>query len=87
MTKPKLFAAAAMLAALAVAPSLAQARHSHHHHHVSPYRLPYEISYLHNYGPGPLPGTFTYYDGPSANLCNQGSANYLGQDHSKYPCF
>ena len=88
MTKPKLFAAAAMLAALAVAPSLAQARHSHHHHHhVSPYRLPYEISYLHNYGPGLVPGTFAYYDGPSTVACWQSAANYLGQDRRRHPCF
>jgi hypothetical protein len=88
MTKPKLFAAAAMLAALAVAPSLAQARHSHHHHHhVSPYRLPYEISYLHNYGPGLVPGTFAYYDGPSTVACSQSAATYLGQDQRRHPCF
>ena len=51
------------------------------------YGLPYTISYLHNYGPGPEPGTFAYYDGPSTNLCAQGSATYLGQDHRRYPCF
>ena len=88
MTKPKLFAAAAILALLAVAPSLAQARHSHHHHHhVSPYRLPYEISYLHNYGPGLVPGTFAYYDGPSTVACSQSAATYLGQDRRRHPCF
>ena len=83
MTHLKL--AAAVLVALALAPGLAQART--HHHHGYPYWLPYEISYLHNYGPGPLPGTFAYYDGPSTNLCYQGSAAYLGQDHRRHPCF
>jgi len=34
---------------------------THHRHH---WPLPYPISYLHNYGPGPAPGTFAYYDGP-----------------------
>lgn len=87
MTKPKLFAAAAMLAALAVAPSLAQARSHHHHHRVSPYRLPYEISYLHNYGPGLVPGTLAYYDGPSTVACWQSAATYVGQDGRRHPCF
>ena len=81
-------APAAILAVLALASGPALARHHHHHaYRAYPYWLPYEISYLHNYGPGLLPGTFAYYDGPSTYLCNQGSANYLGQDHRKYPCF
>jgi hypothetical protein len=84
MTKLKLFSAAVILAALAVAPSLAQARS---HHHVWPYWLPYEISYLHNYGPGPVPGTFAYYDGPSTVACYQGAATYLGQDRRRHACF
>ena len=88
MTQLKL-AAAAILAVLALilalAPTLAQART--HHHHGYPFWLPYEISYLHNYGPGPLPDTFAYYDGPSTNLCYQGSAAYIGQDHRRHPCF
>lgn len=79
-------AAAVILSALAIAPGVAQAR-THHHHHVHLYGLPYEISYLHNYGPGPLPGTFAYYDGPSTNACAQGSAVYIGQDRQRYPCF
>ncbi len=83
MTHRKL-AAAAMLAALVLVPGLAQAR-SHHHHYR--YWLPYEISYLHNYGPGPLPDTFAYYDGPATNFCAQGSATYLGQDRRRHPCF
>lgn len=77
--------AAILLSALAVAPNLAQART--HHHHARLYGLPYEISYNHNYGPGPLPGTFAYYDGPSTNACAQGAATYLGQDRRKHPCF
>ena len=92
MTHQKL-AAAAILAFLTMAPSLAQARihhhrhhHYSHHHHVRLYSLPYKISYLHNYGPGLLPGTFSYYDGPSTVLCAQGAATYLGQDRRRYAC-
>ena len=86
MTKVKLFSSAAMLFAVAVAPTLAEARHYRHHHHYY-WPLPYQISYLHNYGPGPQPGTFAYYDGPSTNHCYQGSAAYLGQDNRRHPCF
>lgn len=82
MTHLKLLSATAILAALAIAPSLAQARA-----HVRHYQLPYEISFSHNYGPGPLPGTFAYYDGPSTKACAQGAATYLGQDRRKHPCF
>jgi hypothetical protein len=49
--------------------------------------LPYEISYLHNYGPGLVPGTFAYYDGPSTVACSQSAATYLGQDGRRHPCF
>jgi hypothetical protein len=83
MTHPKL-AAAVILSALTIAPGLAQARI---HHHARLHRLPYDISYIHNYGPGALPGTFAYYDGPSTNHCAQGSAAYIGQDRRRYPCF
>jgi len=86
MTKLKLLSAAAILAALAVAPSLAQARTHHVRHHVRLYSLPYEISYLHNYGPGLQPGTFAYYDGPSTVACAQSAATYLGQDRRRHPC-
>jgi hypothetical protein len=81
MTRLKLLPAALILSALTAAPSLAQAR--------SYFRayLPYPISYNHNYGPGPLPGTFAYYDGPSTNACAQGAATYLGQDRRRHPCF
>jgi hypothetical protein len=50
------------------------------------YGLPYEISYLHNYGPGLLPGTFAYYDGPATVHCAQSAAAYLGQDRRRHPC-
>jgi len=82
MTKLKLLSATVILAALAMAPSLVQARS----HHVRLYMLPYEISYKHNYGPGPLPGTFAYYDGPATVHCAQSAAAYLGQDRRRHPC-
>jgi hypothetical protein len=82
MTRLKISCAAAVLSALAVIPSQVQARR-----HIPAYGLPYAISYIHNYGPGVVPGTFAYYDGPSTNFCAQGSANYLGQDRRRYPCF
>jgi len=82
MTRLKLLSATAILAALAVTPSLVQARS----HHVGLYMLPYEISFKHNYGPGPLPGTFAYYDGPATVHCAQSAAAYLGQDRRRYPC-
>jgi hypothetical protein len=75
---------AIFLSAMAVAPGLALART---HHHARAHWLPYEISFMHNYGPGRLPGTFAYYDGPSTNFCAQSAATYIGQDHRKHPCF
>ena len=90
MTHPKLAALAilsALTLTLALAPGPAQARTHHHYHHGYLYSLPYDISYLHNYGPGALPGTFAYYDGPSTNSCAQGSAAYIGQDRRRHPCF
>jgi hypothetical protein len=92
MNKSKLFAVAIALSAAALAPGVAEARHYHRylysHYGYPDYRpLPYPISYLHNYGPGPVPGTFAYNDGPSTNLCYQGSAAYLGQDRRRHPCF
>jgi hypothetical protein len=80
MTRLKLLSAAAILSTLAAAPSLARTT-------LHPYSLPYPISYSHNYGPGPLPGTFAYYDGPSTNACLQSAATYRGQDRRRYPCF
>jgi hypothetical protein len=78
-------AAAVILAGSVIVPGLAHART--HHHHVRLYGLPYEISYKHNYGPGQLPGTFAYYDGPATNACAQGSATYIGQNRRRHPCF
>jgi hypothetical protein len=93
MTYPKL-TAALIASALAIAPGIAQARthhhhhhRHHHHHHVRNYGLPYQVSFMHNYGPGLRPGTFAYYDGPSTNFCAQGAATYIGQNHRKHPCF
>jgi hypothetical protein len=85
MTRLKLLSAAAILSALAAAPGLAQAADLPVHPRA--YSPPYPISYNHNYGPGPLPGTFAYYDGPSTNACRQSAATYIGQDRRRYPCF
>jgi hypothetical protein len=85
MRKLKFFAAAGLLAATAMAPSLAEARHHHRYFRANP--LPYPISYLHNYGPGPTPGTFAYYDGPATVKCYQSAAAYIGQDRRRHPCF
>ena len=84
MRQAKFLVAAALLAAATLAPSLADARHYRHHRHVWP--LPYQISYLHNYGPGPAPGTFAFYDGPSTNHCRQSSSAYRAQG-GRYPCY
>jgi hypothetical protein len=88
MPRLKFFAAAAVLAAMAAAPSVADARHyRHHHHRHHAWHLPYQISYLHNYGPGPTPGSFAYYDGPSTVKCRQSASAYIGQDGRRHPCF
>ena len=84
MRKLKIFAATGLLAAVCIAPSLAEARHHHRYWRANP--LPYPISYLHNYGPGQVPGTFAYYDGPSNNFCKQGAATYNAQG-GRFPCF
>ena len=86
MKNAKLVTAAALLIAAAFQPQAADA-HRHHHRYGYAWGLAYPISYLHNYGPGLEPGTFAYYDGPSTNLCYQGSAAYLGQDGRRHPCF
>lgn len=83
MRTVKFLAAAALLAAT-IAPTIAEAR-NHRYYRASP--LPYPISYLHNYGPGPAPGTFAYYDGPSTNKCYQSAAAYRGQDGRRHPCY
>jgi hypothetical protein len=98
MNKWKPFAAVvlstAVLSTAVLAPSLAGAADlglSPRHHRYAGYHywygLPYPISYLHNYGPGYVAGTFAYYDGPSNNYCYQGSAAYIGQDGRRHPCF
>ena len=80
-------AALAAVAVASLAPSSSEARthHRYHRHHVNP--LPYPISYLHNYGPGYLPGTFAFYDGPATTRCYQSAAAYLGQDGRRHPCY
>jgi hypothetical protein len=83
MTGLKLISAVAVLVALIVIPGQAQARR---YHYGRAYGLPYPISYSHNYGPGLVPGTFAFYDGPSTNFCMQGSAAYRAQG-GRYPCF
>ena len=72
----------AAILSMVSAPALAHARHHHHHAHHE-----FLVSYLHNYGPGPLPGTYAYYDGPLSVHCKQGAAAYRGQDGRGHPCF
>ena len=85
MTKLKFLGAAALVAAMVAAPIMAQAdeyvRRHHHRHHIA------WFSYIHNYGPGPFPGTWAYYDGPASVRCKQSAAAYRGQDGRRYPCF
>lgn len=87
MSKLMRLAALAVLSAVTLAPTLAEARHHHRYHRYHANPLPYPISYLHNYGPGVTPGTFAYYDGPSSNHCRQGAAAYIGQDGRRHPCY
>lgn len=87
MNSSKLYAVAAIVLAAALLPNASDARRHHHHYYGYRYGLPYPISYLHNYGPGDMPETFAYYDGPSTNLCYRGSAAYIGQDRRRHPCF
>ena len=87
MSKSKSFAAALIVAAASLVPTLSEARSHHRYHRHTLYGLPYPISYLHNYGPGYQPGAFAYYDGPSTNHCYQSSAAYIGQDRRRHPCF
>jgi hypothetical protein len=81
MTKTILILTAAAVVLITALPNMAQARR-----HIGNYGLPYPISYNHNYGPGPLPGTFAYYDGPATVHCAQSAATYLGQDNRRHPC-
>ena len=87
----KLFAAAALLAAVALAPTLAdEARHYRHHHHRHHYHypaLPYPISYIHNYGPGAHARHLRLLRRPHPRLCKQSAAAYIGQDGQRHPCY
>ena len=87
MSRLKLVAAVAALSAVMLAPSISEARPHHRYHHAYSNPLPYPISYIHNYGPGPTPGSFAYYDGPATNRCYQGAAAYIVQDRRRHPCF
>ncbi len=78
--------AAALLCATVLAPSVAGAG-GHHRGHQVHHRLPYPISFLHNYGPGLALGSFAYYDGPATIFCRRSAAAYLGQDRRRHPCY
>lgn len=75
---PRLFAAAVLLA-ISAAPASA-----HHRPHL--YVHAAAMSYLHNYGPGPVPGSVATYDGPLRVNCKLGAAAYRGQDGRPHPC-
>jgi hypothetical protein len=79
----KIFAVvAAAVSAITLASSAADART-----HIRVYRTAlFGISYNHNYGPGPFPGTYAYYDGPTRGYCAQSAATYRGQDGRRHPC-
>ena len=83
MNTIKLFTAAAVvISAVTAAPIAADART-----HIRIYRTAaYGISYYHNYGPGPFPGTYAYYDGGTSRHCAQSAATYRGQDGRAHPC-
>jgi len=87
MIRLKILCAAIVVAATIAAPIAAQAdeyRRHHHRHHHRPHIA--WFSYIHNYGPGPVPGTYAYYDGPTSVRCKQSAAAYRGQDGRRYPC-
>jgi hypothetical protein len=91
MTKLKFLGAAALVMAMTAAPMAGQAdeyyrHHRRHHHHHHWHHIAW-FSYIHNYGPGPVPGTWAYYDGPTSVRCKQSAAAYRGQDGRRYPCF
>jgi hypothetical protein len=73
------------MAATVAAPATAHSRHHRHAHYRHVHHEPL-ISYVHNYGPGPVAGTYAYYDGPLRANCKQGAAAYRGQDGRAYPC-
>ncbi len=89
----KLLSATLVIFAMVATPALASHRHHHHRHHAGYGPMyyaapgqPYRLSYNHNYGPGVLPGTFAYYDGPLSVRCDQSAAAYRGQDGRAHPC-
>jgi hypothetical protein len=93
----KLLSAALVVSALVATPAFAghnrHHHHRHHHHHVAHGPMyyaapgqPYRLSFSHNYGPGILPGTYAYYDGPLSVRCDQSAAAYRGQDGRAHPC-
>ena len=90
MIRVKILCAVMVVAAMIAAPIAAQAdeyhrrHHRHHHHHR--HHIAW-FSYIHNYGPGPVPGTWAYYDGPTSVRCKQSAAAYRGQDGRRYPCY
>jgi hypothetical protein len=92
MTKLKFLGAAALITAMIAAPMAGQAdeyyrhRQHRHHHHTHRHHIAW-FSYIHNYGPGPVPGTYAYYDGPTSVRCKQSAAAYRGQDGRRHPCF
>jgi hypothetical protein len=75
------FLGATAILVMVTAPALAHSRH-HRYHHYEPL-----VSYLHNYGPGPVEGTYAYYDGPLRANCKQSAAAYRGQDGRAHPCY
>ena len=81
MSNLKVFGAAVVLSVMVAAPVVAEART-----HIRIYRNPVQFSYNHNYGPGPFPNTYAYYDGPSNTYCAYGAASYRGQDRRRHPC-
>jgi hypothetical protein len=82
----KIVGAAVVPILIAAAPALAHPRQHHQRHVLHILRGTLGISYLHNYGPGRVPGTFAYYDGPLSALCAQSAAAYRGQDGHPHPC-
>ena len=90
----KLLSALLVASALVATPALAGHKHHHHKHHrhhahgpmyfAAPGQ-PYRLSFSHNYGPGILPGTYAYYDGPLSARCRQSAAAYRGQG-GRYSC-
>ena len=90
MTGLKILCAAMVLAAMIAAPIAAQAADMPSAGTIIAIttialHIPW-FSYIHNYGPGPVPGTWAYYDGPTSVRCKQSAAAYRGQDGRRYPC-